>query len=135
MAIHKARNAARKAIGTMLHDILAGIYRRDEVKVAYSPAPEQAGRRALRNTALGYLARGGRADDIALVAAHFANATNATDEVHALAILSELRSPERHQGLRCFLPALEARSPGYRQLVRLPGGTSTFRTASRPYAS
>ena len=95
LAIHKARKALRKAIGTSLHATLAEIYRRHEAAGPYSPAPKPAGKRALRNVALGYLVSRGRAEDIALAGAHFANARNATDEVAALAMLSELASPER----------------------------------------
>jgi aminopeptidase N len=95
LAIHQARKALRKAIGSALHATLLDIYRRHEVTGPYSPAPEPAGRRTLRNVALGYLVSRGRAEDIARVAAHFAGARNATDEVAALAMLSELRSPER----------------------------------------
>jgi len=101
-AIHKARQGLRKAIGTMLHAALADTYRRYEVKGPYSPAPEPAGKRALRNAALGYLACRGQPEDIARLAAHFANARNATDEVGALAMLSELRSPERAQAFERF---------------------------------
>src|SRR5262249_9326669 len=46
LAIHNARKGLRKAIGTALHDRLLEAYRRYEVKGAYSPAPEPAGRRA-----------------------------------------------------------------------------------------
>jgi aminopeptidase N len=95
LAIHTARKALRKAIGTTLHAALADIYRKHEVTGPYSPAPEPAGKRMLRNVALGYLVSRGRAEDIARVAGHFASARNATDEVAALAMLSELRSPER----------------------------------------
>jgi aminopeptidase N len=95
LAIHQVRKALRKAIGASLHRTLLDIYRRHEVSGPYSPAPEPAGRRTLRNVALGYLVSRGRAEDIARVAAHFAGARNATDEVAALAMLSELRSPER----------------------------------------
>ena len=95
LAIHLARKALRKAIGTSLHAKLVQIYQRYEVKGAYSPAAEYASRRALRNAALGYLTSRGRRDDIVRVAAHFAQARNATDELNALAMLSELRSPER----------------------------------------
>jgi aminopeptidase N len=95
LAIHLARKALRKAIGTSLHAKLVEIYQRYEVKGAYSPAAEYASRRALRNAALGYLTSRGRREDIARVAAHFAQARNATDELNALAMLSELRSPER----------------------------------------
>jgi aminopeptidase N len=102
LAIHKARNDLRKAIGTMLHDDFVEVYRKYEVKGPYSPASEPAGRRALRNTALGYLACRGRAEDVARAAAHFAGARNATDEVAALSILSQLRSPERVKALERF---------------------------------
>jgi len=102
MAIHQARKHLRKAIGTTLHDALAEIYRRHEDKGPYSPAPLAAGKRALRNAALGYLASRGRTEDIARVAAHFAHARNATDEVSALSMLSELQSPERAKALDRF---------------------------------
>jgi aminopeptidase N len=102
LAIHKARKALRKTIGTVLYDSLLETYRRYEVKGAYSPAPEPAGKRALRNAALGYLTCHGKAPDVARAAAHFSNAGNATDEVAALAILSELRSPERTKAFQRF---------------------------------
>jgi aminopeptidase N len=95
LAIHQVRKALRKAVGASLHRTLLDIYRRHEVSGPYSPAPEPSGRRTLRNVALGYLVSRGKAEDIARVAAHFAGARNATDEVGALAMLSELRSPER----------------------------------------
>src|SRR5207247_5765223 len=87
---------------TTLYDALADAYRRHEAKGAYSPGAEAAGKRALRNAALGYLTCRGRAEDIARVAAHFANARNATDEVSALSMLSELRSPERAKAFERF---------------------------------
>jgi aminopeptidase N len=102
LAIHNARKELRKAIGTMLYEALAETYRRYEVKGPYSPAPDAAGRRALRNAALGYLACGGKSQDVARLAAHFAGARNATDEVSALAMLSELRSPERTKAFDRF---------------------------------
>ena len=86
----------------MLADQLLDAYRRNEVKGPYSPASEPAGRRALRNTALGYLASRGRAEDVARVVRHFDEANNATDEVAALSILSQLRSPERAKALERF---------------------------------
>jgi aminopeptidase N len=102
LAIHKARNGLRKAIGTMLHEAFVDTYRRYEVKGPYSPAPEPAGRRALRNAALGYLTCRGRPEDLARTAAHFAHAQNATDEINALAMLSEVRSPERAKAFDIF---------------------------------
>ena len=102
LAIHTARRELRRAIGATLHDMLAQVYARHEVKGPYSPAPAAAGRRALRNAALGYLTCRGKSEDVARVAAHFANARNATDEVGALAMLSELRSPERAKAFDRF---------------------------------
>ncbi len=102
LAIHKARNALRKAIGTRLHETLADTYRRMEVKGPYSPAPEPAGRRALRNVALGYLTCRGRPDDIALAEAHFKQSRNLTDETAALAVLSELSAPARTRAFERF---------------------------------
>ena len=95
LAIHQARKVLRKSIGTRLHEAFARVYRGMEVKGPYSPAPGPAGRRALRIVALGYMARRGRADDVARVAAHFKASRNLTDEIAALSMLSEMKSPER----------------------------------------
>jgi aminopeptidase N len=97
LAIHKARMALRKAIAARLGDRFADIYRRHEVKGPYSPAPEPAGHRALRNIALGYLTIRGRRPDVERAAHHFKQARNLTDEIAALSMLSELRVPERAQ--------------------------------------
>ena len=95
LAIHKARNALRKTVGARLHGDLVEIYRGMESKGPYSPAPEPAGRRALRNVALGYLTSHGQAEDIARTWAHFQKSRNLTDETAALSMLSELNAPER----------------------------------------
>ena len=126
LAIHKARKELRKAIGTVLYDTLAETYRRHEVKGPYSPAPEAAGKRALRNAALGYLTCRGKPEDVARVAAHFAHARNATDEVERAGHALGAALAGAGQGLRPLLRALEGRSPGHRQLVRLPGRLARF---------
>jgi aminopeptidase N len=102
LAIHKARNALRKAIATRLHDAFAEAYRRMETPGPYSPAAGPAGRRALRNVALGYLASRGRPEDIARAATHFAQSRNQTDETAALSILSQINVPERAAALARF---------------------------------
>ena len=102
LAIHRARKALRKAIATRLHEPLADIYRRMETPGPYSPAAEPAGRRALRNVALGYLASRGKPEDVARAATHFAESRNLTDETAALAILSEIDAPERVAALARF---------------------------------
>jgi aminopeptidase N len=102
LAIYRARKELRKAIGTQLGALLLDLYRRHADTGLYSPAPAAAGRRALRNAALGHLTIRGRSEDVARVAAHFTQARNATDEVSALAMLAELRRPERAQAFARF---------------------------------
>src|SRR5204863_8436562 len=70
LAIHKARKGLRKTVAMVHADALADTYRNCEPQGPYSPAPEAAGKRALRNAALGYLAVRGHPEDIALLAAH-----------------------------------------------------------------
>jgi aminopeptidase N len=102
LAIHKAHKALRKAVATRLHATLAEAYQRMETRGPYSPAAEPAGRRALRNVALGYLAGRGKPDDVARAATHFAAARNLTDETAALAILAQINAPEREAALARF---------------------------------
>jgi aminopeptidase N len=102
LAIHRARRALRKAIANGLRAPLADIYRRMETPGPYSPAAEPAGRRALRNVALGYLASSSRPEDVTRAATHFAESRNLTDETAALAVLSEINAPERAAALARF---------------------------------
>jgi aminopeptidase N len=102
LAIHKARLALYKAIGTQLHEGFAEVYRRMETRGPYSPSPEQAGRRTLRNVSLGYLANRARPEDIALAAEHLRLSANLTDETAALSILANFNLPERAAALDRF---------------------------------
>ncbi len=101
-AIHLACRRLRRQVGTALASVLAETYKRMEIKGPYSPDAENAGRRALRNTALALLTARGRAEDLARVAKHFSSARNATDEIDALGILSNVRGPERLKALERF---------------------------------
>jgi aminopeptidase N len=94
-AIHAAVRGLRRQVATALGPILVETYAANANAGAYSPDAESAGRRALRNAALALLTARGRAEDIARTAAHFASARNATDEIDALALLSNVRGPER----------------------------------------
>jgi aminopeptidase N len=102
LAIHRAREALFKAIGTRLHATFLEIYRDMETPGPYSPAPGQAGRRNLRNVALGYLTGRARPEDIARAAAHFSQSRNLTDETAALSILANFNRPERAAALARF---------------------------------
>jgi aminopeptidase N len=101
-AVHRARVGLCNAIATRLHAPLLETYRRMATPGPYSPAPEPAGRRALRNAALGYLTARGRPEDVALAAKHFKTSRNLTDETAALGIMADTNTPERAAALERF---------------------------------
>ncbi|MEM7122993.1 MAG: aminopeptidase N [Pseudomonadota bacterium] len=98
-AIHTARETLREAIAGELDGLLQDTYRACLSNVPYSPDAAEAGRRALKNTALGYLAAGGHVD---MVATQYRNGDNMTDRMAALGLLSELKTPERQSALDDF---------------------------------
>jgi aminopeptidase N len=102
LAIHKARKALRQAIGVQLQPTFEQLYKRNEVKGPYSPAPEAAGRRALRNAALAYIAARPGPHGPERLQAHFDGARNLTDETAALALFADLRGPERDRAFLRF---------------------------------
>ncbi|WP_269932253.1 aminopeptidase N [Aminobacter sp. HY435] len=90
-AIHAGREALARAIAAANGEIFSQLYEGLRSNGAFSPDAASAGRRALRNTLLDYLAilPGGEKR----AAEHFATATNMTDRAAALAILAH-----RHGG-------------------------------------
>ncbi|MBL3610202.1 aminopeptidase N [Rhodovulum sulfidophilum] len=91
LAIHAARETARTAIARHLEPLWPGLYRQMTCPGPYSPGAADAGRRALRLVALGYMAR---LDGGAQARAHFAAADNMTDEIGALSVLVETGGAE-----------------------------------------
>ncbi len=101
-AIHAAREALRRAIAERLREKLLTLYHTNAVNAPYTPDPEQAGRRRLRNTALGYLVSLREPELIALCTKQFETADNMTDQVGALAILADLEIAERRAAFDAF---------------------------------
>jgi aminopeptidase N len=101
-AIHRARRALRRQLGTLLGESLVDVYRDYAQSGPYSPDAKSAGKRALRNAALGLLTARGKQEDIKRTAQHFRTASNATDEITALALLTDSRTPERQAALDAF---------------------------------
>lgn len=103
-AIHSARDGLRRKIATTWKTDLKRIYDANRNIGAYSPDAEPAGRRALKNVALGYL--GELSDeDLAmkqLIAEQYKSADNMTDRMAALARLSDVAGPEREAALADF---------------------------------
>ena len=109
---------------------LLDTYRDYEVKGPYSPAPEAAGKRALRNAALGYLTSRGQPRGHRPRRGAFRQRPqrHRRGERAGDALRAALAGAD--QGLRPLLRALEGRSPRDRQLVRLPGRLARCRRRS-----
>jgi aminopeptidase N len=101
-AIHAAREFSRAQIGASLGHALKALYQRLADRGPYRPEGTAIGRRALRNVALGYLARGEAGAGIVRAKAQFDTATNMTDVLAALAVLNEFDHPARTEALSRF---------------------------------
>jgi aminopeptidase N len=94
-AIHAARETLIAAIAKAHRKRFLALYERLASDEPYSPDATQAGRRALRNVSLRYLAAPKTAQAIAMVEKHFSDARNMTDMASALSIMSNIDSPAR----------------------------------------
>ncbi|AUR50772.1 aminopeptidase N [Aquella oligotrophica] len=90
----------KSAIANGLETQLLAVYK-DNQTVSYDF--NDAGKRALKNTLLGYLMQGNNTGkSIELVAAQYKNADNMTDKIGALSAINDIDSPVRHQLLDNF---------------------------------
>jgi aminopeptidase N len=101
-AVHAVRETVRAAIGRALQAEFAAAYQRLAEHGPYSIDGGAMGRRALRNTCLGYLAAADPDAGAALAMAQFAAGRNMTDVLAALAVLADLDRPERPAALARF---------------------------------
>jgi aminopeptidase N len=102
--IHAAREGLRRLVGETLEQDLLRVYEANRETGPYSPDAEPAGRRALKNAALAYLAALA-ADDSGhrrRVAEQYRRADNMTDRMAALRLLVDLDVPERQEALDDF---------------------------------
>lgn len=83
-AIHRARRALRRQLALALRQDLMEVYRAHHTPGAYSPDPVHAGRRALRNNALSYLAELDESPSHKLIEDQLHHASNMTDRIAAL---------------------------------------------------
>ena len=100
--IHDARKMMLKVIAKQVGATLEDIYDASEVKGAFSPLQEDAGKRALRNAALSLLVARNTARDKDRLDAHFANADNMTDQARALYLLAAASGTRRTNALDAF---------------------------------
>src|SRR5262245_61901437 len=101
-AIHATRVHVRRGLARALRGELLGAYQSMAVPGPYSPDANSAGKRALRNLALGYLMELEEPDVRALCARQFDAADNMTDRMAALAALVNSQAPERDPALERF---------------------------------
>ncbi len=131
-AIHTARMTLRSAFGKNLRETLEGIFERSAPAEPYNPDPESIGQRALRQAALSLLALGKSRFGIARVKEQARSASNMTEAVGALAILSQLGGDAYEEALSRFHRrwkdeplvmnkwfALQAGAPGRETLKRV----------------
>jgi len=107
LAIHTARQFMRANIGTRLRTELMEQYDVNQTAGAYSPDAVSAGRRALKNLALSYLAAAPDSETVALVQRQFDQANNMTDRVAALGALIQARAPTARDALQRFYEEFE----------------------------
>jgi aminopeptidase N len=131
-AIHAARHALRQAMGKSLRAILEEAFEASAPAEPYSPDAESAGRRALRQASLSLLAAGNSRAGIARVKEQADAATNMTESMGALSILSQIGGNAYDRALQRFYRrwkdealvmnkwfALQAASPSAETLGRL----------------
>ena len=101
-AILLARDTLRTTLSTALAATLTEIYEGSATDGAFSPDPDSAGRRALRNAALDLMSATGTPEAVERALRHYRGATNMTDAIMALSVLSQIPSPARDEALEHF---------------------------------
>ena len=99
-AVLEARKRFKKAFAEHFENKLLEIYGKLNKKEVFSPSPEAAARRALKNAVLGYLAELPTHQHLVFEA--FKAADNMTDEIGALSVLVGTPLPEAEKALADF---------------------------------
>jgi aminopeptidase N len=100
--LHAARLALRRRIAASLREALLRTYHGQAAAGPYSPDARSAGKRALRNTCLGYLMELDESEMRALAMRQFETADNMTDAIAALSALANTDCDERVTALEAF---------------------------------
>ncbi|MFA7456942.1 MAG: aminopeptidase N, partial [Micavibrio sp.] len=101
-AIYAAREKVKRAFAARCRDKLMTVYTANAEKGAYGITPEDMARRLLKNTMLAYL------DDPALAAEAYQKATNMTDRVAALSVLSSHEGDYKESAFADFYKRFKA---------------------------
>ena len=101
VAIHSAREALRRDLGTQLEEEWRDAYDRNCAN-RFELSPQAKGARRLRNVALGFLMASGAQDASTLALHQFEQCDNMTDRMGALSALANSMAPERKIALASF---------------------------------
>ncbi|TDX64338.1 aminopeptidase N [Methylosinus sp. sav-2] len=100
--IFAARSGLKRDLGRHLGAALTEAHARFAAQEGFSPDADSAGQRAMRNVALDLLAAGDPASGGLLAERQFAEATNMTDRISALATLSHVPGAAREEAFAAF---------------------------------
>ncbi len=106
-AIHAARQGLRKSLAQPLRDDWIAAYNANQTPGAYSPDASAAGKRALKNVALAYLAELDDVDSHMLIQRQYDQANNMTDRLAALTALANSDAPGKAAALAKFYQDFE----------------------------
>ncbi len=95
-AIYDAREKIKTLFRLACTEKLMAVYQANVEQGSYTVTPESVARRSLKNTVLGYL------DDPVLAATQYENATNMTDRVAALFVLTDHDGAHRDKAFEHF---------------------------------
>ena len=102
--LHAARQFVRRELGSQLGEVFSRIYAENGAIKEFSLSPEAMGERSLKNRALSYLmadvSRNGAAASLCIE--QYRNATNMTDTIGALSLISDSDIAERDELLDHF---------------------------------
>ncbi len=101
-AIHRARVETRRVVGARLRDRLLQVRHAMASTGAYSPDAASAGQRSLRNVALDLIGAADGREGERLTVAQLAEATNMTDRLAALAVLTLIPGIARERAIEDF---------------------------------
>jgi aminopeptidase N len=136
-AIHAARVGLRRHLAACLRDQFEAVWSALAPGEPYAPDGAQVGRRALRNTCLGYLAESDAdylcSAVVPRLSSQLTSSGNMTDEIAALATLANLDLPERETALADFYARWQDEALvidkwlSVQATSRLPGGAARVR--------
>jgi aminopeptidase N len=95
-AIYFAKDKITKSFSLRCHDKLLIIYNANQENGVYDLTPESMAKRMLKNLILSYL------DDVTMAAKHYDTATNMTDRVAALSVLTHHEDPLKYTSFNDF---------------------------------